>query len=163
MLTSTNINRSIARIGIDLHRQIERKKHAGDFYALRELEFQAQYDFSGAIDTLPSETDITIPFTTTFVGDPGNQRDSTQDRPHARLTPELLIAPAGTVPYAYVLSWKYDDDFNYVGAIVRVGVHSPAMTAGQTPASTTVQGILHAAFQGYGALWDPDGPFDAGG
>lgn len=163
MLTSSHIHNSITKIGIDLHRQMERKKHIGDFYGLRELEFQAQYDFSGTIGSLPTETDIHIPFAVTFIGDPGNQRDSTQDRPHARLTPELLIAPAGVVPYHYVLRWDLDDDFNYVGAVVRVGVHSPALTAGEVPASTNVQGILHAAFQGYGALWDPDGPFDAGG
>lgn len=162
MLTSSNIHRSIANVGINLQRRMEARRHIGDFYGQGEVEFQAQYAFSGQLDTEPAENIIHVPFTVVFVGDPGNQRDSTLDRPQARLSTELTLSPAGTMSYHHVAGWTYDSDFNYTGAKVMVGVHCPAMSMGNPPVNLNFAGILHAAFQGFGSLWDPDSPLDGG-
>lgn len=162
MLAQSDIHRSISRMTLDLHRAIDRRKRQGDAYAIAEREYQTQCTFSGTVGTLPVETTVTIPFTLVFIGDPGNQRDSTLDRPHARLTTEILFAPAGAVPYAYVSQWQRDEDFNFIGAVITIGVNCPAMyvAGADAPANLAFKGILHAAFQGFGAMIDYDSPFD---
>lgn len=163
MLVRSDIHRSIAKMTIDLHRAMAQRAHAGDIYGLAEREYQVQYEFYGDVGTLPVEAQITIPFDLIFVGDPGNQRDSQLDRPQARFATELLSGPPGIILYAHIASWTQDDSFNFVGAIVTVGAHCPAFLAGETPPTTSFKGLLHASFQGWAAINDPDGPLDAGG
>ena len=143
---------------IDLHRSMERRRTAAHSYQLAEREFQAVYDFSGEVGTLPVEAEVEIPFTVIFMIDSGRLRDSNLDRPHAKLTVEVLYAPVGCVPYHYVKRWEQDPDLNYVGAIVMVGMHCPAMfIEGRAPlGSRAFAGKLHAAFQGYGVLIDDE-------
>lgn len=158
MLARSEIHRSLAGMTLDLHKMIERRRLANQVYELAEREFQVQYDFSGTVGTLPVETEITIPFSVLFLGDTGHQRDSQLDRPHARLTTELLYAPPGAVPYHFVKQWQFDQDLNYVGAVVMVGMSCPAMfVVGATPPSSLAfKGKLHAAFQGFGLLIDDE-------
>jgi hypothetical protein len=158
MLARSEIHRSLATMTLDLHKMIDRRANAGAIYQLAEREFQAQYDFSGTVGTLPVETEIAIPFSVMFLGDAGLQRDSQLDRPHARLTTELLYAPPGAVPYHYVKQWQLDPDLNYVGAIVTVGMSCPAMfvTGATPPTDLAFKGKLHAAFQGFGLLTDDE-------
>lgn len=165
MLAHSEIQRSIRGMTISFARRVDKRQRAADRYGLAEWEEQFQYEVAGALGAAPTETTITVPFGLLFIGDSGNQRDSTLDRPHLRQGFEMLLGPPGLIPYAYVASWQYDADFNYTGAIVIVGMHYPAFTipSAQAPASANVKGIVHLAFQGFAAMWDPDGPFDAGG
>lgn len=162
MLAHSDIQRSIGKISIDLNRQMEARRTRADLYRLGEQEWQAQYEFYGDVGSLPVETTITIPFGITFVADAGLARDSTLDRPLARFSAEMLVTAPGFVPYHYLQSWTFDDDRNYVGAVILVGMHCPAFLIAPPP-TTAFRFILHAGFQGYGAIWDPDGAFDSGG
>lgn len=158
-----SIQRSIGRMTIDLHKAMTQHAHAADPYRLGERDLQFQFDFSGKIGTLPVEADITIPFDHVVLYDAGNARDSQLDRPNVKLSFEKLAGPAGIVAYGHVNQWRYDDDFNYVGAVVTVGVHCPAMLfGGAMPTSFDFHYILHASFQGYGAPTDADSQ-DGGG
>ena len=160
MLVTADIHRSIARWSIDFQRLSQKRATAADAYGLAEQEFQVTYEFSGNVGSAPVEDDLTIPFTkVTFVADAGNQRDSQLDRPFAKLSFEIVSGPPGIIPYGYVKAWVFDDDFNYEGAVIAVGVHCPVLP----DTDTAFLGIVHAAFQGFGAPWDPDGPFDSGG
>lgn len=164
MLPHTSIHRSIAKMSVDLHRAMEHRRSLTRDYEIGEHEQQYQYDFHGRVGILPVENTLTIPFGIIYVADPGNQRASYLDRPLAKLAIEMRRAPAGTLAYPHLARWKRDDDFNFVGAVIRVTVHCPAIAIeGLMPHDFTYDGILHAAFQGFGGPWDPDGPFDAGG
>jgi hypothetical protein len=164
MLATADIHRSLADLSINVHRATETRAVRANHYGLAEREFQAQYDFAGTVGTLPAEAEATIKFNILFVADPGNQRDSTLDRPIFRPGLEMLYVPPGTISYVHLVSWIKDDDFNFTGAVVLAGVHCPAVADPTTvPASLDFKGILHVAVQGFAVVWDPEGPFDAGG
>jgi hypothetical protein len=163
MLARNDIQRSISSMTLRLQQDIEHRKALYAGYGLAEREFQAQYVFTGTIGSLPAEGQIAIPFTLTFAANPGARRDSNLGHPQARLSFELRQGPAGLIPYAYVQSWQLDGDYNYVGATVTVGVHYPGLQAGVTPSTASFQGILHAAFQGFGTPQDTDSSAAGGG
>jgi hypothetical protein len=168
MLARSDIHRSIASMTIDLHRSIDRRKNLTNAYKMGEREYQTQIEFSGQVGTLPAEATTTITFSDTlvFMADVGIARDSQLSRPQFRPGWELLYGPAGLVPYAFVQSWAYDDDLNYTGAVINLGVHCPAMyvAGADAPANLAFKGLLHASFQGYAVPFDPGGPLpDDGG
>jgi hypothetical protein len=149
MLARNEIQRSIASMTLRLQQDIAHRKGLYDNYGLAEREFQAQCDFSGTVGTVPAQAPIAIPFSLIYPSNPGMVRDSGLGRPHARLSFELIQGPDGLIPYAYVQSWLQDPDYNYVGAVVLVGVHYPGLALGVPPSTASFKGILHAAFQGW--------------
>lgn len=165
MLAHSDLTRSISNMTIGLARAASMRRHAADAYALAEREQQFQYNISGKVGTVPVEKLLTIPFDVVFLGDAGMQRDSQLGQPQVRSGFEIASGPAGLIPYAHVNQWVLDDDLNYTGAKVTVGVHAPAIAVEGAGAVTSrsYRGVLHMSFQGYGAPWDPDGPSDAGG
>lgn len=161
MLASTDLQRSITKMTLSLARAIDAKKHAADHYGLCEREIQYQYPLTGMTGSVPVETTITIPFDVHFVGDAGFARDSQLTAPQLRVGFERTLGPAGLICYAHVTQWLTDPDLAYIGAIVAVGVHQPAIASGGDGNAFNI--VAHIAFQGYGAPWDPDGVYDAGG
>jgi hypothetical protein len=159
MLVGTDLQRSVANMTLGLHKAISTRAHRADAYRLGEKEWQVQYEFSGNVGTATQETLITMNFEPVFSRDAGMVRTSTLDRPLAHLSVELLTAPALVMPYAYISGWLLDDDGDYNGAVATAGMHWPTPVAG---VATAFDAILHARFQGYGAIWDPDGPYDGG-
>lgn len=149
---------------ISYARAMTRQRHRADVYGLAEREQQFQYELAGYVGTLPVEATVPIPFAITFQSDPGNQRDSTLDRPHVHVGWEQEYGPDGLIVYAKVISWIQDDDFNYVGANVLAGVHCPAVAIeGLIVNQARFKLALHITFQGFGSVNDPDGNYDAGG
>lgn len=164
MLAHSDLQRSLRAMTIGYAQAMHRRRHMADDYGLAERVQQFQYELTGYIGDLPVEATIPIRFALMFMADSGNQRDSTLDRPHVHVGFEEEYAPAGTIPYAKVISWIQDDDFNYVGANVLVGVHCPAVAIeGLVVNQARVKIALHISFQGWGAMIDPDGDYDAGG
>jgi hypothetical protein len=158
MRPSTTLNRALAHMTVDTHRKIMVREEADQYYKLTECEQQYQCPISGTLGTLPVEVTVKILFSIQFLWDAGVLRDSQLGEPMYRGGVHLSSAPSGTMTYTHVSSWVQDDSFNYVGANVVVGVHNPAMSiAGATvPTDTSFQGILHCAFQGFGAPLDND-------
>jgi hypothetical protein len=165
MLATSDLHRSIAKMTLSLARDIDAHKHRADDYKLCEREHQFQIALSGTIGATPAETSVALPFYIYFVADPGYLRDSDLSAPQVRFGFEIPSGPSGLVPYAHVQQWSRNNDMDYTGAQVTVGVHCPAMLL--PSADTTVAAaftlVLHAAFQGYGCPWDADGPNDGGG
>lgn len=151
-------------MSISLLKGIDKRSKAGDWHTLAEHELQYQYEIAGTVGTLPAETQVTLSFDVIFLTDPGNQRDSTLDRPQFRPGFEFDYTATGMIPYAYVAEWVMDSDFNIVGAKVVIGVHSPAAQfQGLTVAQAQYKGAVHLSFQGWCLPTDPDGPYDSGG
>lgn len=161
MLAASDISRSLSRMTVNLHRQIETKRNADQHYRMRERDQQYQHAFSGKLGPHPVEATFKILFDILFVGDAAMARDSQFDTPQVRFGFEMTSAPDGTVPYAHVVEWIRDDSFNFTGCKVRVGVHNPRLGQGAV-ARLPYKGVIHCSFQGYGAPIDPDGP-DPGG
>lgn len=160
MKASTTLQRSLARLTVDAHRQIRSRDQQTMYYELAEREHQFQFPITGTVGMVPVETTITILFDIMFLYEYGYRRDSQLLEPHTRFGFTSLSAPAGTVPYAHVKDWIQDVDLNYVGAHVIVGVHNPgiAVTGVEALSSTQFQVNLHCSFQGYGVPIDPDDP-----
>lgn len=165
MRAASDLHRSVARITLDVHRQMKVREQATRNYRLCEREQQFQGDISGQLGPVPAESTVKILFEIMFLGDAGVARSSQLDEPLFRGGVKLTSAPAGTIPYAYVSDWILDPDFNFIGAYVIAGAHNPVVAA--TPATTVIdssfRGVLHCGFQGYGAPRDPDGDGVGGG
>lgn len=157
MLAHSDIHRSLTRLSLDLTKAIAQREGQVKQFRQGEYEVQYQFNFSGKVGTLPVETDFPLTFGVLFFADVGNARDSELDRPLARLAMELTNAPAGVLPYSYVAGWTRDNDFNYIGALIRIGAHLPAMAIlGAAPPAVDFSGVVHIGIQGYGAPLDPD-------
>lgn len=157
MLVRSDIHRSLGKLTLDLHKNMRRRQLANEPYELAEREFQAQCEFSGKIGNTPAEMTIKIPFAVLFLGDAGNLRDSTLDRPHVYFAVEFTKQPDGVVPYHYVKKWHKDHDLNYKAATVTLGIYVPTLVSGGTlPDRPEFAGKLHATFQGYGLLIDDE-------
>jgi hypothetical protein len=164
MRASTTLQRSLARLTVDSHRQIRSRDNQTMFYGLAEREHQFQFPITGTVGMVPVETTIKVLFDIVFLYEYGYRRDSQLLEPHSRFGFTSLSAPAGTVPYAHVADWIQDEDLNYIGAHVICGVHNPgiAVTGVEQLSSTTFSCTLHCSFQGFGFPIDPDGPSGAG-
>lgn len=158
-----DLHRALTKMTLDLHRKIERRKQIELHYGNHVREQQFQYPFNGYVGMLPSETTVVIKFDICFLWDPGVAVDSQLGEPTFRFGARLLSAPQGTIPYAHVPSWIQDDDLNYIGANVVIGVHNPAQTLNEQVESVPFNGVAHFTFQGYGFPIDPMGSGPDGG
>jgi hypothetical protein len=175
MLATSDLQRSIGHMTLGLSRAMDQRKHAADLYRECEREEQFQFPFSGQAGTFPVEEVMHIQFGVLFAFDSGTARDSELGPPHVRTGFEMTRAPTGLITYCHVKEWKQDNDLDYIGAAVVVGVHVPAValqgigditSASQGVAnrlSLKFTGVLHIAFQGWGAPLDPDGGGNAAG
>lgn len=165
MLAHTDLHRSMGKLAIDLHRAMNHRAHAGDDYRQAVRTQMFQFDITGKVGTFPVEKVVKIPFDIIFAADPGMAWDSQLTTPHAHFAFEMSLAPPGLIPYAHISTWLYDDDYDYKGAKVNIGIHCPSVEllgVGSVSQRTFV-GRFHATFTGYGAPWDPDGTSQAGG
>jgi hypothetical protein len=164
MLEAAELARAMAKLTLGYQRAMDAHKHEPDLYRLCEREQQFQVALTGTTGTLPTETSFSIPFDVHFVPDAGFARDSALTDPTVRIGFVVTTAPAGMIPYAYVQSFTQDSDLFYTGAKILVGVAQPALMLANSDAQVGPFNItLHIAFQGYGAPYDPDGPYpDAG-
>lgn len=158
MRPSVTLKTAVSRMTVDVHRQIHSRSHATDYYQLAEREQQFQFDVGGSVGFVPVEASISVLFDIYFLYEYGTRRDSQLLEPHTRFGFTNMSAPPGSVPYAHVQSWNQDQDFNYIGCTIVVGVHNP--TIGMVGADPTTNlnftASLHASFQGYGAPIDSD-------
>lgn len=158
MRPQNDIQRTLARATLTLHRQMETRREAAKHYGMGEREQQFQHPFSGKLGTFPVSVTFKILFDILFLGDAGVRRDSQLDEPQSRFGFRLTSAAEGTMVSAHVASWIRDDGFNYVGANVTLTVHNPTIAfygPGSVP-SLEFQGVIHCSFQGYGVPLDPD-------
>lgn len=157
MRSSTTLGRALSKMTVDTHKQMRSREDQNKYYKLTEREQQFQYGISGNVGLVPVETAIKIRFDHFFLYEYGYLRDSQLLEPQTHFGFTKLSAPAGTVPYAHVASWIQDEDRNYVGAHVVVGVHNPTIAASGAAnvTATAFSGTLHASFQGFGAPIDP--------
>lgn len=159
MLATNDIQRSIARISVDLTRQMDKKRREVAGVSAAEYEIQYQIPIKGSLggDTglsappAPAELTKDLAFGFLLWGFPGGARRSRLDRPHVRGGFEITTPPDGVVivPYWYVSKWAQDGRKNFIGATLTIGV---AINGSQQAKSTKYEGILHVAFQGYGTL-----------
>ena len=143
-------------MAISLHTAMQTRRDAALDYRLGEREEQMQLDFTGVIGAFPSENSVKVYFLTAFLADPGTARDSQLTAPMVRFGFHIENCPDGTIPYARVSQWIYDDDLNYKGAELVVGAHCPAYELSGATSSTPFDGTVHISFQGYGSRRDPE-------
>jgi hypothetical protein len=158
-----DLHRTVTKITIDLHRKIDARRHRERRSGWWEREQQHQFPFAGQLGNLPCETTFKVLFDIMFAQDAGVARDSQLGEPHVRVSHRLLSGPTGTILYAHVPSWIYDDDFNFIGAYVTLGAFCPAIQYSQQVETVEFTGMFHLAFQGWGAPIDPEGDGPDGG
>lgn len=165
MREAATLQRGLERMALDLPRQFANRAQAMRQSSLCERMQEFQHDFSGTVGTVPAEITFQILFDILFLGDAGCRRDSQLGEPQFSHGVHLLSAPSGTIIYAYVPSWVQDDDFNFTGANVTIGVHNPRIAEQGVGAvgSVRFQGTLHSTFHGFGLPIDPEGDGDGGG
>lgn len=135
------IVRSLERVGYRNGLAMHQRRHEADGYRLTEIWMQYQIDVSGTTGT-GTYVDATLHFPETLCYSPLQRNIKTED-PHV-VTGFLL--DAGDAQFvAYVTKWLLDDNANYTGAIVRIGVQQ----VGWNP-SSAFAGTIHVTFQGLG-------------
>lgn len=162
MRAGTTLSRALSKISVDTHRQMHSRAQQARYYELAEREHQFQYPIKGTLGLLPVEVTFKILFDVAFLYEYGIRRDSQLLEPRTHFGFSALSGPAGTVPYAHVLKWIQDEDLNYIGCHVIVGIHNPLISATGTGSLTSVKfsATLHCSFQGYGHPMDNDDPSD---
>jgi hypothetical protein len=151
-LRTSAIHRSLTTMAIEVGRSIDRKRAANAAEALSEVDQQFQIDIGGTAGGWAWET-VELNFEETFYDAP-SQRDADLDEPQFTFGSVLSSGPPMVVT-AHVSRWKRDDEDNFTGAFVRVGVWNPA--AGTAAASfERFTGRVHLNFQGFAAPSDPD-------
>lgn len=142
------VGRSVAMMGFNMQRMIEKRRTNIARYALSETEQQFQQEFT----VNPSSTQIgqltvvtaTIMFTETIVYAP-RQRQSNSEDPQMWFGAVLDIGEATVT--GHVSEWVMDEAGNFIGAVVSICV----------TAFTKVQGTAHFTFQGLSSPIDDPG------
>lgn len=158
MRATSTLQRTLAHATVGTHRAMRSRDRQAMYYELAERQQQFQYPISGTVGLVPVETTITIKFDIQFLYEYGYRRDSQLLEPLTHFGFTSVTAPAGTIPFAHVKEWTQDEDLNYVGAKVVVGVHNPIIAASGAAilSSAAFKATLHCSFQGYGTPLDPD-------
>jgi hypothetical protein len=153
-LSVNSIHRSLSTMAIEVNRAVARKSAANAVESLGEVDQQFQADIGGTAGGWAWET-VELDFEETFYDAPA-QRDADLDEPTFTFGSVIVTGPPMMVT-AHVSKWKRNDEDNFTGAFVRVGVWNPASTADQDPATfERFTGRVHLNFQGFAAPSDPD-------
>lgn len=135
------IERSLAVVGYRNTLDIHRRRHEADDYRLAEVLQQYQIEISGAAGT-GAFLDATINFQEVLYYAPLQRNIKTED---PQVTHGVVFDTGEAKLIVYVTKWLLDENANYTGAIVRVGVEQ----VGWAPASAFAA-TVHITFQGLG-------------
>lgn len=153
-LHTNAIHRSLSTMAIEVHRAVARKQAANAIEALAEVDQQFQIDLGGTAGGTWGWHTIELDFEETFYDAP-SQRDADLDEPHFTSGVVFSAGPP-LVIHAHVSEWKRDDEDNFVGASVRVGVWDPVATSDDPDTLERFTARVHLNFQGFAAPSDPD-------
>lgn len=135
------IERSLGLIGYRNALAIHRRRHEADSYRLAEVFQQYQIEVSGTSGT-GAFVDADINFQEVLYYAPLQRNSKTED-PHVT---HGVSVDSGEARFAvYVVRWLLDQNANYTGAVVRIGVEQ----LGYAPASAFAA-TIHITFQGLG-------------
>lgn len=152
-LDHTAIHRSMKSMGFQLGERVHEKRHIADQYKLTEIQQQFQLEISG-VAAAGAWTDFTLNFQEVFYYAP-TQRDNPNEDPQVWWG--VVFDQGDAFCAVHVNQWVLDDNANYVGAIVRVGVMRGPYIGSGAIEGDPYQGTIHITFQGFGAPVEPPG------
>ena len=138
------ITRSVHMMGFRLADRMYRKRHENDATHLTETQQQFQLSISGVAGA-GAFTDFTIHFNEVIYYAP-TQRNNKNEDPQVWWGANLDSGDAFLS--VHVKQWLLDENANYVGAIVRVGVMQGAYAGQGAVSGSAYAGTIHITFQG---------------
>lgn len=140
------IARSVDAMGFRLGAAMYRKRHATD--AFRATEIQQQYQVEiGGVAGAGAFTESTIHFQETMYYAPLQRNITTED---PQVTWGVNLDKGDAFVSVHVKRWLLDDNANYIGAVLRIGVMQGAYAGQGGVEGSAFKGTIHVTFQGYG-------------
>lgn len=140
------IARSAALMGFRLGHEVYKARHRHDATRLAEVQQQFQLDISGVAGS-GSWVDYDIVFKEVLYYAPTQRANKNED-------PQVwwgAVLDSGSAFFSvHVKEWKLDENANYKGATVRVGVMQGAYAGEGGADGSAFRGTIHITFQGLG-------------